>query len=164
LINFLLEEQEEHIAEQESSKQDNRCSSSSTTESSAEQDEVSFSNLKSRSPFLAEQREILEKIFQESKYITSCKRKKLASELKLTERQIKVNSVMIFSITLNLLNGSMYEAVHVFPEILSLRSTMRPAQRRVFETTKFVMQDKNCGGIICGSRVFSTALSFSIQR
>ncbi|CAB4018055.1 homeobox MOX-1 [Paramuricea clavata] len=82
------EKQEGHI-EQESSKQDNECSSSSTTESSAEQDEASFSNLKSRSPFLAEQREILEKIFQESKYITSCKRKKLASELKLTERQIK---------------------------------------------------------------------------
>jgi hypothetical protein len=72
------------------SNEDNECNSSSATKSATQQDENGFSNLKSRSPFLAEQREILEKIFQESKYISSCKRKQLASELKLTERQIKV--------------------------------------------------------------------------
>lgn len=48
-----------------------------------------LTHLKSRSPFLAEQRDALEKTFQQTKYISSCKRKELATDLKLTERQIK---------------------------------------------------------------------------
>lgn len=48
-----------------------------------------LAHLKSRSPFLAEQRDALERIFQQTKYISSCKRKELAAHLKLTERQIK---------------------------------------------------------------------------
>lgn len=46
-------------------------------------------HLKSRSPFLAEQRQALEETFQQTKYISSSKRKELSMNLKLTERQIK---------------------------------------------------------------------------
>lgn len=64
-----------------------------------------FSNLKSRSPFLAEQREMLEKIFSETKYISSNKRKQIAKDLKLTERQIKVG-LQMFSALCNGKQGS----------------------------------------------------------
>ena len=80
--------QEETSLKGANAKEDSKCNSTET-KTSSQQDENGYSNLKSRSPFLAEQREILEKIFQESKYISSCKRKQLASELKLSERQIK---------------------------------------------------------------------------
>ena len=86
-MRFLLHEDD---IKQESLKPNRECNASSITARENEDDR--FSTLKSRSPFLAEQREVLEKIFQESKYISSSKRKQLASELKLTERQIKVKS------------------------------------------------------------------------
>ena len=44
----------------------------------------------SRAPFQNKQRQILEKHFQESKYVTQKERKKIADEINLTDQQVKI--------------------------------------------------------------------------